>query len=160
LRTKNESGAILSVEIYWQGWFDGSARPNPGDIGIGVVLLAPDARRFAKSERLSGSGCNNEAELQALCALFEMACAAGARRLQVRGDSDVAIRYVGGPEATAIEPLRTLVIRAREWIARFEEVQLSWIPQQRNGEADRLSRQALGLPDRPAIVRKAKRNRR
>ncbi len=156
----NESGAALSVDIYWQGWFDGSARPNPGDIGIGVVLLAPDARRFEKSERLSGSGCNNEAELQALCALLELACAAGARRLQVWGDSDVAIRYVNGPESTVIEPLRMLSMRAREWMARFAEVQLIWIPQQRNGDADRLSRQALGLPERPVIVRKPKRNRR
>lgn len=150
----------MSVELYWQGWFDGSARPNPGDIGIGVVLLAPDARRFEKSERLSGSGCNNEAELQALCALLELACAAGARCLQVCGDSDVAIRYVNGPEATAIEPLLTLILRARKLIAHFDDVQLSWIPQQRNAEADRLSRQALGLPDRLSILRKPKRSRR
>ena len=148
------------MEIYWQGWFDGSARPNPGDIGIGVVLLAPDARRFEKSERLAGSGCNNEAELRALCALLELACAAGARHLQVRGDSDVAIRYVNGPEATAIEPLLTLVQRARELIAHFDDVQLSWIPQARNGDADRLSRQALGLHDRSDSVRKPKRSRR
>ena len=157
---ENESGAVLSVDIYWQGWFDGSARPNPGDIGIGAVLLAPDAHRFEKSERLSGNGCNNEAELQALCALLEMAFAAGARHLQVRGDSDVTIRYVNGPEATAIEPLLTLVLRARQLMAHFDDVQLTWIPQQRNAEADRLSRQALGLPDRSHIVRKPKRSRR
>lgn len=150
----------MNVEIYWQGWFDGSARPNPGEIGIGVVLLAPDARRYEKSERLSGRGCNNEAELQALCALLELACAAGARRLLVRGDSAVAIGYVNGPEATAIEPLLTLVNRAREWISRFDDVRLSWIPQQRNDQADRLSRQALGLPERSAAVRRIKRRRR
>lgn len=150
----------MDVEIYWQGWFDGSARPNPGEIGIGVVLLAPDARRYEKSERLSGRGCNNEAELQALCALLELACAAGARRLLVRGDSAVAIAYVNGPAATAIEPLLTQVTRAREWIMRFDDVRLSWIPQQRNEQADRLSRQALGLPERPPDVRRIKRRRR
>jgi len=150
----------LNVEIYWQGWFDGSARPNPGEIGIGVVLLAPDARRYEKSERLSGRGCNNEAELHALCALLELACAAGARRLLVRGDSAVAIAYVNGPQVTAIEPLLTLVTRARECILRFDDVRLSWIPQQRNDQADRLSRQALGLPERATDVRRIKRHRR
>lgn len=150
----------MQQEDCWQAWFDGSARPNPGALGIGVVLLSPLAQRYEKSERLAGSGCNNEAELHALCAVLELACGAGARRLQVRGDSDVAIRYVLGPDSTAIAPLLALVAQAREWLARFDEVQLLWIPRHRNGDADRLARQALGLPDKPADVRKVKRRRR
>jgi len=150
----------MQKEDYWQGWFDGSAWPNPGALGIGVVLLSPLAQRYEKSERLACSGCNNEAELYALCAVLELACGAGARRLQVRGDSDVAIRYVLGPDSTAIAPLLALVAEVREWLARFDEVQLLWVPRHRNGDADRLARQALGLPDKPAAVRKVKRRRR
>ena len=26
----------------WRGWFDGSAHPNPGKLGIGALLLGPD----------------------------------------------------------------------------------------------------------------------
>jgi ribonuclease HI len=148
-----------NFDEYWQAWFDGSARPNPGEIGIGVILRAPDGARYEKSERLAGQGCNNEAELRALCALLELAFAAGARRLRVRGDSDVAIRYVNGPATTEIEPLHTLLMHARAWLERFDAVHLSWIPQRRNGEADRLARQALGLPERLAVVPKRKRHR-
>ncbi len=126
-------------------------------MGIGVLLFAPDARRYEKSERLPGNGCNNAAELHALCALLEMAVAAGAKRLLVHGDSAVAIRYVSGAGATKIEPLLTLVISAQQWLERFDDVQLLWIPQHRNNQADRLSRLALGLPDRPVRVRKPKR---
>ena len=133
--------------------------PNPGKIGIGVVLLAPDGRRSEKSLLLTVSGCNNEAELHALCAALEMAAAVGARRLLLRGDSDVALRYVRGPDSTQIARLLVLIAVAREWMGHFEDVQLVWIPRHRNTEADRLSRQALGLPPTPAPVTKGRRRR-
>jgi ribonuclease HI len=126
--------------------------PNPGKIGIGVLLISPDGRREEKSVLLNCSGCNNEAELHALCAALEMASIQGVHRLQLRGDSDVALRYVRGPDSTQIGRLQVLVARARDWLPRFDEVQLLWIPRHRNREADRLSRQALGLPPSPAPV--------
>jgi len=149
----------IETQACWQAWFDGSALPNPGKIAIGVLLLAPDGTRFEKSE-LAGSGCNNEAELSALCAVLELAASLGATHLLVHGDSDVAIRYVRGPESTAIAPLLALVSRARGAMAHFAQVQLLWIPRHRNGEADRLSRQALGLPDKSGVAGKTRRRRR
>lgn len=104
-------------------------------------------------------GCNNEAELHALCVALDMAAAAGARRLLLRGDSDVALRYVRGPDSTQIARLCLLVVAARERLRRFDEVQLLWIPRHRNGDADRLSRQALGLPPSPAPVQRRRRTR-
>ena len=133
--------------------------PNPGKIGIGVLLVAPDCRREEKSALLNGSGCNNEAELHALCAALDMASAAGARKLLLRGDSDVALRYVRGPDSTQIARLCLLVTEARERLRRFDEVQLLWIPRRRNGDADRLSRQALGLPPSPVPVPRRRRAR-
>jgi ribonuclease HI len=113
------------------------------------LLLAPDGRREDKSALMNVSGCNNEAELHALCAALDMAAAAGARKLLLRGDSDVALRYVRGPDSTQIARLCLLVAAARDGLRRFDEVQLVWIPRHRNREADRLSRQALGLPPSP-----------
>ena len=133
--------------------------PNPGKIGIGVLLVAPDGRREEKSALLNASGCNNEAELHALCAALDMASAVGARRLLLRGDSDVALRYVRGPDSTQIARLCLLVTEARERLRRFDEVQLLWIPRRRNGDADRLSRQALGLPPSPVPVPRRRRAR-
>jgi ribonuclease HI len=124
------------------------------------LLIAPDGRREEKSVLLNGSGCNNEAELHALCAALEMAAAAGARRLLLRGDSDVALRYVRGPDGTQIARLRLLVAAARDGLRRLDEVQLLWIPRHRNREADRLSRQALGLPPDPVPVARRRRRAR
>jgi ribonuclease HI len=124
-----------------------------------VRLVAPDGRREEKSVLLNVSGCNNEAELHALCAALDMAAAAGARKLLLRGDSDVALRYVRGPDSTQIARLCLLVAAARERVRRFDEVQLLWSPRHRNREADRLSRQALGLPPDPVPVTRRRRKR-
>lgn len=125
-----------------------------------MVLSAPDGRREEKSLLLNGTGCNNEAELHALCFSLEMAAAQGARRLLLRGDSDVALRYVRGPETTQILRLCRLVDAARGWLQRFDEVQLLWVPRHRNREADELSRQALGLPPSPEPASRKRRRAR
>ena len=98
-----------------------------------------------------GHGCNNEAELHALCLAIELARAAAARQVLLRGDSDVAIRYVAGRDRTAVPRLLPLVALAQHGLATFETAQLLWVPRHRNTAADRLSRQALGLP--PAVAK-------
>ncbi len=124
------------------------------------MLLAPDGRRSEQSTLMVGTGCNNEAELHALCAALDMAIAAGARVLLLRGDSDVALRYVRGPDSTGIGRLRVLIDGARGRLRRFDDVQLLWVPRHRNREADRLSRKALGLPECPPEKGKGRRRRR
>ena len=109
---------------------------------------------------ISGIGCNNEAELHALCAALDIAFEAGARHLVLRGDSDVALRYVRGSDNTQIARLAALVVKAGESLKRFDEVQLLWIPRRRNADADRLARRALGLPETLPPVAKGRRRRR
>lgn len=146
--------------VFWRAWFDGSALPNPGRLGLGAVLIGPDGAYFELSQTGPGSGCNNEAELLALCALMEFALSRGATHLDVVGDSDVAIRYVCGDARTAVSRLLPLLARAQSLRQRFVVARLSWVPAHRNREADALSRRALGLPERPAgAKRKPKRRR-
>lgn len=114
------------------------------------------------------SGCNNEAELLAMLGVMELALKAGARHIALRGDSDFAIR--AGQARLAADPtgiteiprLVELIHRLNELLGCFESVALTWIPRHRNGDADRLSRRALGLPHKPAVVpgRKAGKRRR
>lgn len=158
--TMNETETNPAEDAYWQAWFDGSALPNPGKIGIGAVILSPEGERLEKSALPGLHGCNNQAELQALCAALELAHNAGARYLLVHGDSDVAIRYVNGPDSTEIVALKILVAQAREWLHRFEHVQLLWVPRHRNSAADRLCRMALGLPDKPPASHGKRKKRR
>ncbi|SFU51293.1 reverse transcriptase-like protein [Pseudoduganella namucuonensis] len=136
----------------WRAWFDGSATPNPGLLGIGALLCAPGGERVEISRR-AGHGDSSEAEYLALEALLEAAVAARVPALAVYGDSRVVIddvnaaitatrtapRGVKGP-AKGLEAHRARVLAL---MARLDDVTLRWVPRHRNGEADSLSQRAI-----------------
>lgn len=136
---------LRTTQALWHAWFDGAAAPNPGKIGIGVVLIAPDGTRTEESLPLSRSGCNNEAELLALSLALDMAQAAGVKALEIFGDSKATADWINGTDSTKIEPLASLITGIRTRISHFDDVKVIWIPRHRNQEADLLSRRALGL---------------
>jgi ribonuclease HI len=144
----------------WQLWFDGSAQPNPGRLGLGAVLVGPLGQRQDYSAQAPGHGCNNEAELLALGKALELARQAGARHLVLRGDSDFAVRHLRGEAVTQVGRLKTLIVAIRAQLDGFASARLEWVPRHRNPDADRLSRAALGLPDKPAGHPGAKKKKR
>ena len=132
----------------WRGWFDGSAHPNPGRIGIGALLCGPGGERIEISRR-AGYGNSGEAEYLALTALLEAAVDAGARNLLLHGDSQVVVNDVNAGRtakgASGLEEHRTRVLAL---MALTATSRLHWVPRHRNGDADRLSQQAIGpAPD-------------
>lgn len=129
----------------WRAWFDGTAAPNPGRIGIGFVIERPDGSRSEHAIATGRHGCNNEAELQSLQALVEHARTLGVRELEIFGDSKAAIDFVRGDDSTEVVRLRTRIDAISELLDTFDHVEIVWLPRHRNGEADRLARQALGL---------------
>lgn len=132
----------------WQAWCDGTAAPNPGRIGLGIILVAPDGSRHECSRRPARHGCNNEAELLALSELLALASEKGASRLRVTVDSRVVTDYVGGHLHTDIACLAALIAQIKSQLATFENVELRWRPSRENADADRLARAALGLPEK------------
>ena len=124
----------------WRAWFDGSAHPNPGNCGIGALLLGPDGERVEVA-RAVGYGNSSEAEYQALIAVLEAARAAGARRLTVYGDSRVVIDDMASDQASpALAEWRAA---ARALLAELDHVVLRWIPRHKNSAADALSQRAV-----------------
>jgi len=139
-RMQPEAGA-------WRGWFDGSAHPNPGQIGIGALLCGPAGERIEISRR-AGHGNSGEAEYLALAALLDAAVRSGAAGLVVYGDSQVVINDVNlsaqalaaGRGAKGLEAHRARIVELMEALG---QVSLRWVPRHRNGDADRLSQQAM-----------------
>lgn len=139
-QARREPGAAAGAG--WRAWFDGSATPNPGAIGIGALLCGPNGERVEISRR-AGHGGSSDAEYLALIALLEAAHTARAAPLAVYGDSQVVIGDVGaaGPAAKGMHAYREQV---RQLMAQVGEVTLRWVPRHRNGDADRLSQLAIG----------------
>ncbi|MET0319119.1 MAG: ribonuclease HI family protein, partial [Duganella sp.] len=139
----------------WRGWFDGSAHPNPGAIGIGALLCGPDGERLEISRR-AGYGSSSEAEYLALTALLEAAVQAGARDPLLHGDSQVVIDDVNlddkaiaaGRGASGLAAHRARVV---ELLAPLGAARVTWVPRHRNGDADALSQRAIA-EQRNAVV--------
>ena len=137
LRRLRQEGAPTA----WRGWFDGSAKPNPGRCGIGVRLLGPNGAA-AELSQAAGYGNSSEAEYRALILLLETAVAHGAGPLTVYGDSRVVIDDVNGALADSAAVLRPLRARVHALLAQLPATTLRWIPRHKNGEADALSQRA------------------
>jgi ribonuclease HI len=144
----------------WTIYCDGSAVPNPGRMGLGAVVTAPDGSRHSLSITAEGRGCNNEAELRALMAAMQYARQHGAAALLVHCDNSVVVQQLLG---TATEPfvrLAPLFDEVRADLRSFESTQLMWIPRHRNREADALARAAVGLMPKKATPAAKPRRRR
>lgn len=141
----------------WTVHCDGSAKPNPGPMGLGAVLTAPDGARHTLSRAADARGCNNEAELRALAAALQEARRHGATALRVYSDNSVLVEQLCDAQARPIARLAGWVDEARALLASFDRATLCWIPRHRNTEADLLSRAALGLGPKPAAKPSSKR---
>ena len=128
----------------WHAWFDGSAVPNPGRLGLGALLLAPDGRRVECSAP-AGMGDSNDAEYLALILTLEQALAWQPDALVVHGDSQIVIDDVLGKKMP-VPVLQAHRLHAQALLARLPSVILTWIPRARNTAADKLARAALQLP--------------
>jgi len=125
----------------WRAWFDGSARPNPGQCGIGAVLKGPDGAAIELAQP-AGYGNSSEAEYRALIAVLEAAVAHDAAELTVYGDSRVVIDDVNGPDAFAAPSLAAYRAAVHLLSARIPALSLRWVPRHKNLEADALSQRA------------------
>jgi len=136
----------------WIVHCDGSAMPNPGRMGIGAVITAPDGSRHTLSQATHTTGCNNEAELLALTLALHDLRERGARAVRAYSDNSILVEQLGPPGPAPVPPIVRLARQfdeARALLDSFDDVRLHWIPRHRNGEADALARAALGFSPKP-----------
>ncbi|TXH34934.1 MAG: reverse transcriptase-like protein, partial [Burkholderiaceae bacterium] len=80
----------------------------------------------------------------------------GACALLIHSDNSVLVEQLGPKPGPPIARLAPLFDEARQLLKGFGPVDLRWIPRHRNGEADALARQALGLAPKQGGTRKKK----
>src|SRR5436305_15189402 len=99
--------------------FDGGSRGNPGPAGIGVVLRAADGTPVFTLGRFIGRATNNVAEYTALITGLEEARKLGARRVVVRGDSELIVKQMRGEYRVKHPDMKVLYDKAQRLVARF-----------------------------------------
>lgn len=130
---------------------DGSAVPNPGRMGLGALLVAPDGTRHVLSMATEARGCNNEAEARALMLALHEAQALGAKALQIYTDSSLLVEQLCVAHTPPVLRLAALYEELGALLGTFTQTSLHWIPRHRNGEADALARAALGLAPKAPV---------
>ena len=142
----------------WIVYCDGSAVPNPGRVGLGALLIAPDGTRHTLSRAPQLQACSSCSAAISARSSASLLQACGARALRVHCDNSVVVEQITDTNAKPIARLEALFGEARALFQSFEQAELLWIPQHRNSEADALARAALGITV-PRVVKIAKKRR-
>ena len=122
---------------------DGASRGNPGEAGIGVVVVTAAGEPVAEIADYLGRATNNVAEYTALQVGLEKARELGARRIEIRSDSELMVRQVNGQYRVNNEGLLPLFREVAALLRRFEQVTVRHIPRERNRRADALANQGI-----------------
>jgi ribonuclease HI len=122
---------------------DGASKGNPGPAAIGAVIFDPEGGELYRLGKRLGTATNNEAEYRAAIAALEAALALGARRLELRMDSELVVRQMSGRYRVRNPRLARLHARMLALRQRFEEVVVRHVPRTENKLADAMANQAL-----------------
>ncbi len=128
--------ASLYLEI------DGSSLGNPGPAGAGVVIRDARGQPLAEISAFLGEDTNNGAEYRALLLGLEAAREMGARRVEVKADSELLVSQVRGWYRVRVPRLRELCHQARAWLEEFDSWGIEHVPREANARADELARRA------------------
>ena len=112
----------------------------PAGLGAGVVLTSPTGYIVQYVLQILYTDSNNAAEYEALLHGLRMAVSMGIQRLEVRGDSNLAISQING-DFDAKDPkmaaYRNAVLKMS---ARFEGLEFHHVARENNQAADILAR--------------------
>jgi ribonuclease HI len=122
---------------------DGGARGNPGPAAIGFIV---GEKRYGEA---IGHTTNNVAEYKAVIAALKKAkqllgkTKAKGTDIELRLDSELIYKQVGGKYKILEPELQTLFIEVWNLLQDFKSVQFKKVPREENKEADKMVNQAL-----------------
>ncbi len=127
-----------TTEVY----IDGASRGNPGESGIGVLVIRPDASREEIREYI-GRGTNNEAEYKALIKALAYLVAEGTPAAKIHTDSQLVASQMNGLWKVKDPKLRILHSEAKKLVSLIPTFEIGYIPRENNTEADGLANEAI-----------------
>jgi ribonuclease HI len=134
------------IEVY----FDGLCQPiNPGGISCYAFIVKSDGRIIycdygIAGEPFSEDSTNNVAEYTALTKALQWLLANdySSKKVEIKSDSQLIVNQLTGDykvKARRIMPLYKEVLSLK---SKFQDIQIKWIPRDKNREADKLTNKA------------------
>ena len=132
----------MSLEKTTEVYIDGASRGNPGESGIGVLVIRPDGTREEIREYI-GRGTNNEAEYKALIRALVYLVAEGGPEVKIHTDSQLVASQMNGLWKVKDSKLRILRSEAKKLASSLPALEIEYIPRENNAEADSLANEAI-----------------
>ena len=122
-------------------YFDGSAKPNPGEMKIGGRILTPGARNVIDEYSMDlGHGTNNEAEYLSLIEIAARLVKLKASTVKIYGDSEFVIKQVTGIYKAKDPRMKILKEETLKILNKIPNWKLKHIYREHNMAADALTR--------------------
>ena len=123
---------------------DGGSRGNPGPAGYGALVRdAATGAVLTEVAEAIGRATNNVAEYRGLIAGLAAARALDPdAEVEVRMDSKLVVEQMSGRWQVKHPAMRPLALQARE-VLPPGRVRYTWVPRERNRDADRLANEAM-----------------
>lgn len=118
---------------------DGASRGNPGDSGIGIVMMTVDGDVVKEFGRYIGTTTNNVAEYSALIEALRAAHGLGVENVSVRSDSELMVKQILGEYKVRHDGLQPLFVEARRLFLRFRNWSIAHVTREQNKRADELA---------------------
>lgn len=125
---------------FYEGYFDGSAKPNPGKMTIGGYIKDPNRKIVNQYSSKLGHGTNNEAEYLSLIDLLNKAIDLDIKKIRLYGDSALVVNQVNRTWKAKDKRMRAFRDEVIHLLDRFHEWRLKHIKRDLNMEADLLTR--------------------
>jgi ribonuclease HI len=149
------------IEVY----FDGLCQPiNPGGISCYAFIVKSGRRTIysdygVAGEPFSENSSNNVAEYTALVKALQWLLEnnLGSTKVEIKGDSQLIVNQLTGDYKVKAKRIISLYKQVLLLKSKFQDVQIKWVPREKNREADRLTNKAYNkaLQENPEYLERA-----
>lgn len=122
---------------------DGGSRGNPGPAAFGYVIKTPAGETIAGHGEYIGITTNNQAEYKAILAAIRKARELGAETLEMRMDSELAMKQLTGEYRVKDAGLASIYMLIHNEKLAFKKVTFKYVRREFNKEADAQVNKAL-----------------
>ena len=123
--------------------FDGACRGNPGACSAGYVIYKNNKIIFKESKFTSEKNTNNFAEYSAIILALQKCNELNIKSVNILGDSQLVIKQLRKEYKVSSDNLLVSYHTASSLLDNLDYYNLTYIPREKNKEADKLANEAL-----------------